>query len=44
MKLSEKSAAAQKIHDYAISYNGFAAKLTAKQAAALEEAEGRRSQ
>ena len=30
----------QKIYDYAISYNGFAAKLTAKQAAALKKQTG----
>src|SRR5262245_9846297 len=30
----------QKVYDYAISYNGFAAKLTAKQAEALKKREG----
>ena len=30
----------QKIYSYAISYNGFAAKLTAKQAAALKKQGG----
>jgi hypothetical protein len=35
-----KPGGGQKIYDYGISYNGFAAKLTAKQAAALKKQEG----